>query len=157
MTPTDLLALVQKQDADNHALALVLLNVLKEIGIDKVTGEYRGSGDSPDGCDIEGWVFVNKHHTEQKPGEVVEVEEYRAMTAEERAKLQPYEEALGEFIFNCSFDHWGGWYNNEGGHGTGTFQVRADPPLFKIDFYHYVETEEYAGDHKYSALNGPEV
>lgn len=152
MTPTDLLALVQKRDADNHAMALVLLNVLKELGIDKVTGEYRGSGDSPDGCEIEGWMLEKEHEPKKNDeGETMQVIEYRQLTPEEKVKLEPYKGVLGEFVFNCSFDHWGGWYNNEGGHGTGTFEVRGDQPNFKIDYYQYVESEEYEGEHTYEA------
>lgn len=148
ITPALLADMVENEE-NLTMTAVTILNLLRQLGIDKVEGSYNGSGDSPDACDVIGYVEVKKTTSEPSPDEQLEVTEYAQLDETADARLQPYKEAIGEFVFKMSFDHWGGWYNNDGGYGTGIFYVSDAEPRVTIDHYAYETTSSLQGEHEY--------
>jgi len=95
---------------------------LKDLGVDKVTIQYSGSGDSGD---IDNVSYYNK------AGEVVEIEgEYEDV----HNKLQDYALTLLNDIED--------WWNNEGGYGVLNMFISQN--TYSIENHIYItETEDY--------------
>jgi hypothetical protein len=74
-----------------------------------------------------------------------------------REKFEPYFHLFIQFIDTLSYDNWGGWYNNDGGYGTGTFLVKTDNPRVVIDHYAYVQEEVFEGEFNYSAAAAEDI
>jgi hypothetical protein len=156
ITPEMLSEMVKQDNSDNHPIvALTILNLMKECGVDKADFTYTGSGDSPDSCDGEFYVLLGTVTTmkNEDTGEETQVEDWLVLpTGDSRYQaLQPYYDSMSEFVFQLSYQHWGGWYNNEGGYGNGIFYAHGDNPRMTIDHYDYVQSEEFQGEHEYAA------
>ena len=95
---------------------------LKDLGVDKVTIQYSGSGDSGD---IDNVTYYNK------AGEVVEIEgEYEDV----HNKLQDY----AHILLNDIED----WWNNDGGHGILNMFISLNTYSIENHIY-FTETEDY--------------
>jgi len=154
MTPETLTNLATVSNTDVSALCASVLNIMKVLGIDRVSAEYTGSGDSPEGCDVELWRFDASKIHKDDDGAEVRTDIWVALAADDpkRAAFSPYEQAVGEVVFAMSFEHWGGWYNNEGGHGSAEFVVHGEKePRASIELYEYVQDSHFMGKHEYDA------
>jgi hypothetical protein len=161
ITPDLLKTMSENTDEDSHGTtALTMLNLLKELGVDKATFTYNGSGDSPDSCDGQFWSLKSiVVTTDPETKEQTSVEDWEEIDHKHPKfeLIKPYYDSFSEFTFNLSYARWGGWYNNEGGFGTGTYMARGDNPCVTIDHYSYIQSEVFEGEFEYGAAGDKET
>lgn len=120
--------------ADNKAM---VLTVLRDAGISKVTVSFNGYGDSGQIDDIA--VKAGEADAEL-PSKSVEIAR-ASMESEVPEKLsEPLADAVETLCYALLEEKYDGWENNEGAFGEFIFDVAADRIV--LDFNYRIETSE---------------
>jgi hypothetical protein len=126
------------------AAAKHLLNLLEPFPYAVVRYEYHGANDSLNNDELILFSTMGEYDKSEPASDDVASDKLGADLVE----------GLSEFGYAVTEAHYGGWENNEGGHGTVDYIVHPDPgdefgPRVIQNHWDYVQEEVHRGEHVY--------